>query len=272
MSWGHVVSVSSGAPSAYLWWLVMQEHGPGDVVALFCDVNGEDEDNYRFLNEVHPIIGGELVWLDNDGRTIWDVFRDERFLGNTRVDICSRVLKREPAEAWIKEHAPDATLHLGIDWTEANRYEGSPATADKPAKKGSREHYAEAGIRTAAWLIERHLDKSDAIAWCESIGVEPPLLTRMGYPHANCKGGCVKAGHGQFKRLLRERPEAFAEWEREEQRTREVVGDFAILRDRTGGGTRPMPLRELRRRLSLQPSLFDDAETMACSCFTDWDD
>lgn len=50
----HVVSVSSGLGSAYLWSLVLGEHP--DAVAVFADVNGEDPDNYRFLREVHTAL------------------------------------------------------------------------------------------------------------------------------------------------------------------------------------------------------------------------
>jgi hypothetical protein len=39
-------------------------------------------------------------------------------IGNTRMDPCSDVLKRKIAQRWLKEHAPDATLVFGIDWTE----------------------------------------------------------------------------------------------------------------------------------------------------------
>lgn len=100
----HVVMCSSGAGSAVAGRRVVERYGPDDVTLLFADVNGEDEDNYRFLDEVVPWIGAELVVIDNDGRTIWDVFRKHRFLGNTRVDLCSRVLKREPMLQWLVDH------------------------------------------------------------------------------------------------------------------------------------------------------------------------
>lgn len=38
----HVVSVSSGAASAYLWALVRLAHP--DAIGVFADVNGEDDE------------------------------------------------------------------------------------------------------------------------------------------------------------------------------------------------------------------------------------
>jgi hypothetical protein len=35
-----------------------------------------------------------LVWIA-DGRHPWEVYRDEKFIGNSLVDPCSRILKRE---------------------------------------------------------------------------------------------------------------------------------------------------------------------------------
>jgi len=43
----------------------------------------------------------------------------------------------------------------------------------------------------------------------------------------------------------------------------------AILRDRRGGTTRPMTLREFRERIQAQPDLFDADEWGGCGCFTD---
>jgi hypothetical protein len=91
-----------------------------------------------------------------------------------------------------------------------------------------------------------------------------------GFPHANCAGGCVKAGQGQFKLLLEQRPEVYAEWEREEQGLREYLNrDVAILRDRTGGTVKPLTLTALRRRIESAPETVDADDLGGCGCFTD---
>lgn len=253
----HVVSVSSGAASAYTWHLVVERYGAENVVGLFADVNGEDADNYRFLAEVHAHVGAPLVTIDNDGRTIWDSMKEQRFLANSRVDTCSKYLKRQPIMEWLKANAPGCTVYLGIDWTEEHRMV-------RP-----KQVYAEAGMACRAPMVEALKDKGDALDWLDSIGILAPALTREGFPHANCRGGCVKSGAKQFKRLLRDRPDDFAWWEKGETDMRAFLGsDVAILRDRRGGTSKPLTLTELRLLTSAQGDLFDDDDRAACGCLT----
>lgn len=232
----HVVMFSSGAGSAVAAKRVADRYGTDQLTLLFADVNMEHPDNYRFLNEASEWVGGELIVLDNDGKTIWDVFREGRFLGNTRVDLCSRVLKREPMRAWLEEHRDpaDTVVHLGFDISEPHRLDRA------------RPHW-EPWTVEAPLLWEPVVWKDQALDRLRDAGIEPPLLTRMGWPHANCGGGCVKAGIGQFSRLLGELPDTFAEWEaNEEAIATHLDKPVAILRDRRGGTTKPLPLRVLR--------------------------
>ena len=256
----HVVQFSSGAGSAGAAKRVADRYGTDDLVLLFADVNGEHGDNYRFLREAAEWIGGELVVLDNGGRTIWQVFEKERFLGNSRVDPCSRVLKREPMRAWIEEHCdPDDTVaYLGFDWTEEHRHKRAVG-------------YWEPWKMESPLLWEPVKDKAEVLADLEAAGIAPPKLTRMGFPHANCGGGCVKAGAAQFVQLLRVAPDTFAEWEWNEDRLRASLGDVAILRDRKGGTLKPLPLGRLREMVQSQGVLDlggAEDEWGACNCMT----
>lgn len=117
-------------------------------------------------------------------------------------------------------------------------------------------------------MWEPMLDKYQVLGVLHDAGIKPPSLTREGFPHANCGGGCVKAGIGQFKRLLRVRPDTYAEWERNEGEMRDLLGDVSILRDRHNGVTKPLSLRDLRIRVESEPSLFDDADWGGCNCMT----
>jgi hypothetical protein len=99
-------------------------------------------------------------------------------------------------------------------------------------------------------------------------GLDIPSLYLDGFPHNNCGGGCVKAGQGHFRLLLAKRPEVFAEWERNEQEIREHLGkDVAILRDRRGGKTAPLTLRELRERAERGGEI-DETDFGGCGCAT----
>lgn len=252
----YVVSVSSGLGSAYAWYVTAKEH-PGKTIGVFADVNGEHPDNYRFLKEITQEIGAPLVTLDNNDQTIWDVFKSNRFLGNTRVDLCSRILKREPILRYLNEHHDPTwtTVVLGIDWTEEHRFIRAKA------------RWAESGWTAAAPLCDRAHDKSDAEKWLKEIGIRRPALYDLGFPHANCGGGCVKAGIKHFSHMLKVLPESYRDWENREQEMREYLGsDVSILRDRRGGSVRPLTLRELRLRHDEIP--MDDEDWGACGCFT----
>lgn len=226
------------------------------ITLLFTDTLIEDPDLYRFLDEAAADVGAPLVKVA-DGRTPWQVFHDVRMLGNSRIAPCSRVLKQEPARRWVEENAPGAAIVLGLDWTEEHRL--------APAQRGWAPHLV------VAPLTERpYLAKSELLAKLDAAGIARPSLYQEGFLHNNCGGGCVRAGMGQFRHLYRARPETYAEWEAGEAEMRGYLqANVSILRDRTGGMTRPLTLRELRNRLDAEPSLFTDAEWGGCGCFVD---
>jgi hypothetical protein len=237
---------------------VTAQHGSAGLTLLFLDTLCEDADLYRFLVEAAADVGGELVRL-SEGRTIWQVFRDERYLGNTRADPCSKILKRRMADRWLADNCePEGTtVYVGMDWTEVNRFER--------LRRLRLPWRYEAPLATPPLLC-----KADMLAAARAVGLEPPRLYALGFAHNNCGGGCVKAGVGHFAHLLRVLPEVYADWEREEQSLREHLGrdDIAILRDRRGGGTKPLTLRELRQRLEDKGQV-DLFEVGGCGCFAD---
>lgn len=228
------------------------------LTLLFTDTLIEDPDLYRFLQQAAADVAGELVWL-KEGRTPWEVFRDERYLGNTRADPCSKILKRQMADRWLAANCEpnDTIVYVGIDWTEEHRF------------TRLRDRRAESGWTYQAPLCEQPLiSKADLFASLRSRGIDAPRLYALGFSHNNCGGGCVKAGIGHFARLLDKLPDVFADWEANEATLRAQLGDVSILRDRTGGQVKPLTLVQLRRRIEggQQPDLF---EIGGCGCFVD---
>jgi len=221
-------------------------------VLLFTDTLIEENTLYAFLDASAAFLGLELVRIA-DGRTPWEVFRDVRMLGNTRADPCSRILKRELARKWVDENAPDADIIFGLDWTEPHRL---------PAVE---RNWAPHRVR-APMMDKPYRLKHELVAWVESLGLTPPAAYREGFPHANCGGGCIKAGVGEWTRLYRLRPDTFARWEQEEEELRELLGDVAILRDRTDGTTDPLPLSALRQRIEMGQPLDLWADGAGCGC------
>lgn len=253
----HVVMFSGGIGSWACAKRVAAQHGTANLILLFADTKMEDEDLYRFLPEAVANVGGELVTIA-DGRDPWQVFFHKRMMGNTRLDPCSELLKRNLCRAWLNEHcdSADTIVYLGIDWTESHRFERAWP------------HWAPWTV-AAPMCEEPWLFKEEIFAWLETEGIRRPRLYDLGMAHNNCGGFCVKAGQGHFAQLYRTMPERYLYHEAKEQEFREFVGkDVAILRDRRGGQTRPLTLRELRERLETEPHQVDLFDIGGCGCMS----
>lgn len=230
-----VIHYSGGLSSHLAAHRIIEEVGASRCVLLFADTKSEDADLYRFIGEGSAALGCELVTIA-DGRNIWQVFRDVRFLGNSRVDPCSKILKREMLDRWVRANAPDSTGIIGYTVCEPGRWENYRAR--KP--------------RSRAPLMEAPTLRAEEVAGeFASLfpGIAPPRLYAKGAKHNNCGGGCVKAGQAHFDWLRRELPDVYAEWEREEESLRQDLGDVSILRDRRGGKTRVLTLKQFRERM-----------------------
>jgi hypothetical protein len=225
------------------------------MTLLYADTREEDIDLYRFLEESSHLMPRAKQVLLDQGEDIWDVFARKRYIGNTRIDPCSYYLKRVPMREWLEAHCGfrNTVCYLGIDWTESHRFE-------------------KAQKYWAPWRVEAPLcdppyyTKDNINAELARYGIALPALTREGFPHNNCGGGCVKGGQGHFKMLLEKRPETYARWEQKERDLREVLGDVAILRDRRGGKTKPLPLTVLRRRIETGDNTIDVDDIGGCAC------
>lgn len=262
----HVVMFSGGIGSWATAKRVADQHGTNNMILLFADVAannpnphiGEDPDTYRFLHDAAANIGAELVTVA-DGRDIWQVFKDDRFLGNSRLANCSKLLKQKPSREWLDTNCnPDTTtVYVGIDWTESHRL---------PAITRAYLPYT----ALAPMTDPPYLDKTAMIATAVAEGLYPPQAYAQGYAHANCGGGCVRAGQGQFKKLLEINPERYAVWEAKEQELRDYLDkDVAILRDRTGGISVPITLAAFRERAADGQMTLDLDDVGGCGCFVE---
>lgn len=248
-----VVSFSGGVGSYCAARRVIQEHGRDDVVLLFADTLVEDEDLYRFVYQGAFSLGCALTVI-KDGRTPWQVMWDERMIGNSSIDPCSKILKRHLLDKWRNENCvlEDTICYIGIDWTESHRIE----TIRERVKPWKYE---------APLCNPPYLSKQEMLLSLKKDGIKPPRLYEMGFSHNNCGGACIKAGQAQWALLYRTFPDRYLQIEEWEEEMRKRVGDHAILRDRSGGGDRPLPLRIFRKRLEAKEA-FDTQEWGGCGC------
>lgn len=277
---------------------VAERRGTGDLTLLFTDTLLEDTDLYRFLiegacnvigvpapvdlvraasamPEFHEDEAGrvaalkdlrarttaylpQLVWLA-EGRDPWTVFFNERFLGNSSMDPCSKILKRKQIDGWMAETCDPSitTFYVGIDWSEEHRF------------KRLRARHAEHGWQYEAPLCEApYLSKVDVAQAVRAEGIRRARLYGLGLSHNNCGGGCVKAGQGHWLRVYHALPAVYRWWEAKEQAIREYLGKpVSILTDRSGDGKKkPLTLADLRVRIegNGQVDMFDMG---GCGCF-----
>jgi hypothetical protein len=255
----HVVQFSTGLGSAEVARRLVETHGPARVHLLTADTLVEDDDNWRFAQEVVDHLGLADQWtVLADGRTPMQVGRDKRVVPNNRLAVCSRILKRELLRDYIERtYLPeDTVIHLGFDWTEEHRL----VAARAPWQPWT----IDAVLCRAPFVMKPQL-----IEQWRGYGIEPPRLYAQGFSHANCGGACVRGGQAQWRLLLDVNRDRYLEWEAEENATRAMLGkDVTILRDRTSGTLTPLTLQTFRERLDSQPALFDADDWGACGCFT----
>lgn len=275
-----VVFYSGGLMSWAAGKRAVAKYGAENTTLLFTDTLIEDADLYRFLEEGAIDIGAPLVRIA-EGRTPWEIFRDEKTIGNTRRDPCSKIAKRQPGRAWLAANCDPATtvLVFGIHYEEFERYDGmrwnKKLRAHQPS--GVKNVYGRLGWpHVEAPMCDSPLmTVRDIKAWVVSCGLRIPRLYDMGFSHNNCGGFCIKAGEGHFHRLLTMLPEVYAHHEAQEDafnasrpgKRRQTV--LAPERMVDGGRRRvPMSLREFREAVPVdhQIDLFDVG---GCGCFLD---
>ena len=253
----HIISFSGGLGSA-VSALVAHEQGL-DFDLVFADTMIEDEDLYRFIEDVARAIGKEIVYL-RDGRTPWDVFRDVRYHGNTRTAHCSQVLKTQQVRAWLDENtAPDDVLVLGMDWSESDRIERAQKVwAPRPV---------------VSLLDQFEIVRSQYNDYLKRYDLKKPRLYALGFPHNNCGGFCVRSGLGQHRLLLKHFPERYAQ---HEQAQAELIEEIPTARPNlrqtdANGVLQYITMRSFREQVEEEPEQMDlfSEGPFGCGCFVD---
>ena len=256
----HIVFYSGGIGSWGTAKRIIEKEGKENVILLFTDTLAEDKDLYRFLEETVAEMGAEFVSIA-EGRTPWEVFKDKRWLGNSRIAQCSHILKQEMSSKWIKEHfRPDeCILYLGIDWTEIHRTE-------KPVKNW-------APYKVKFPLCEPpYTTKDELLEELKALGIEIPLLYKYGFSHNNCAGMCIKGGQGHFINLLKSFPDRFEWMENYEKEMREYLQkDVSILTRTKNGQKENFTLEQLRKEYEEKPDQLDLFDMGGCGCMIDDD-
>jgi len=258
----HIISYSGGLASFFEAKLAIEKYGLDNVELVFCDTKSEDEDLYRFLDETEMLLGSKITKLV-DGKDIWECAFDDNFLYNSRVANCTIKLKMRLFKKYIKKFKKDEiVVHIGFDYTEQHRFDRS------------KKHYLP--IKIESLILNTKLTKMTMRDELVLLGIELPLLYKLGFAHNNCGGFCFKAGIGHFKQLYEKLPLRYEYHMNKEQDLIKQIGrDVSILKRVRGGQKISVTLKMLKEEFILngtQLSFMEEYDIGGCNCFVDYDE
>lgn len=197
----HVVALSGGKDSTAMALRLREVH-PERKFSYVCTPTGnEPPDLFDHWRKCEELLGERIVHIspqyDADGKKVigWqehpgtdlliDLIRRQGMIPNFRARFCTRMLKIEPAQFWLKEHTP-CTYYVGLRHDEPHRvgmYDDMPGvTMAYP-------------FREWEWTVE------DVWAYLNERGLKIPIRT-------DCEL-CFYQKLAEWKRLKTLRPEAF---------------------------------------------------------------
>ena len=193
-STGKVIArFSCGAASAVATKLAIEKYGKVEI--YYNDTGSEHPDNVRFRHDCEKWFGQEVRVLKSEKyKDIWDCFEKRRFLVGPHFAPCTIDMKKIPGNTVIQ--MGDVEIY-GYTVEEAHRVDRW--------RTNNFERIIECP------LIDKGLDKADCLGMLERVGIELPVMYRLGFRNNNCIG-CVKARDNldYWKRVRLHFPDVFA--------------------------------------------------------------
>jgi len=255
----HIVSLSGGSASAVAANRVIERYESENVTLWFADTLWEDPDLYRFLDDLEKKWDKKIVRF-TDGRNPLEVAEDKKLIPNSFAAPCSHVLKQIPFRDFLKKHNKPVTVHLGLDFTEEHRH-----------AKPKEIYESIEGVSVDFPLMWKPLPYMGYTKTIEEWGIEIPRLYKMGFPHNNCGGRCVRQGASEWIRLLKHFPEKFNEvrdWEKANQTPDTPRENRTILKQSIDGKPTPLSLTDLEsQNETTQMDMFTyEGDEYGCFC------
>lgn len=203
----------SGGLSSFSVAHHLKTNFPNDNILLyFTDTKWEDEDLYRFIDEVSDKLELPML-IHSSGINPVQLMIKQHIIFNSRMGNCSSILKMKVADNYLKkgivplieewrnkqylksdDFITNATLYFGISFDEYHR--------TKAIKENWKPFEVEFPLCKIFYDFDELLKK---------YSIEKPQMYLKGFTHNNCKGRCVKAGKGHYKLLHNEDNATFEE-------------------------------------------------------------
>lgn len=237
----HIVQFSGGAASSYVGYLVAKEFGRENTILLHQDTKAECADTQRFLQQVSDYIGIPITEV-SDGRDLFQVIDDNNCLPSSFIPFCTRILKQEPAEKYLKSLTCDYVLYNGLGAEEWGRVQKATVRSETM------------GRELRCLLYERKISNDEVK---RIIREDWKICLPDAYKHLshnNCIP-CFKAGQGHFRKVWQHYPMEFAKAKALEEKLGHTV-------------FKNVSLAELERKWSAgsMDNTFDEDAGIPCMC------
>jgi hypothetical protein len=209
-----IVFFSGGLSSFAVAHHLKKKFPEDNILLYFTDTSWEDEDLYRFIDEVSDKMQLPLL-KHSEGIDPVRLMIKNRVLFSNRFGECSRFLKmrvarrfimknkKPPFETWVNKQylksdnfREEPILYFGIAFGELHRL--------APIKANWQPFEVDFPLAKEFYDYDELLDE-----W----NIRKPSLYMKGFAHNNCKARCVKAGVGHYKLLYNTDRETFEEIE-----------------------------------------------------------
>jgi hypothetical protein len=199
-----VVGFSGGVTSAWCAGWALRNFPKEEVVLLFHDTKEEDPDTYRFLREMAQALGMEITER-SDGRSLTEVILDEGAIPNDRMAFCSRILKQEQANKYVRELQEQGVTEIirvmGFSAMEPDRMQRHVALTWQQTS-----FFCKVSVRFP--LAEKGISKQQCWDWCNcEMGVSPAKMYEWS-DHANCPG-CFRGKYWYWRAVAANNPYVF---------------------------------------------------------------
>ena len=202
---------SCGAASAYATYLCMEEYP--ELEAVYCRVKEESEDNLRFLKDFEKATGKpvKIIGSEKHDYSIFKVFQERKFIKGQTGAPCTTVLKKNIRKTYQKAGDIQIFGYTAEEENRANRFIDSNNEVDAYFP-----------------LLEKGITKEECKQWILDMGIELPLMYKLGYANNNCIG-CVKGGMGYWNAIRKDFPENFKRMAELERKL-----NHSLLKDKNG--------------------------------------
>lgn len=195
---------SCGVTSAIATRLTLQKYKDKYPIEIaYCDTGSEHPDNKRFLSDCEEWFGQRINILKNPNyKDTWDVYKKDNYLAGVQGQArCSYMLKKKVRQDF--ENIKTDLQIFGYDFNEQKRVDRF------------RKNNPEVNVEFP--LFENGITKVGCLNILTKIGIEIPMMYKLGYKNNNCIG-CVKGAKGYWNKIRKDFPNVFERMAKEERR------------------------------------------------------